>query len=65
MRFTDINKSYNELFPQTPKTKPVKVIETPVGDIVEEEHEETPVVIEDTEERESNGSTGTSQPDNE
>lgn len=72
MRFIDYTTSYNELYPQTPKTKPVKVIETPVGNVVEEVHEEvkevheeeTPVILEEKG-IEENGSTGINQPDNE
>lgn len=68
MRFTDYTTSYNELYPQAPKTKPVKVIETPVGNVVEEVHEEvkevheeeTPVILEEQETVE-NGNGGSNQ----
>jgi len=69
MRFNDYKNSYDELFPQTPKTKPVMVIETPVGNVVEEEHDEqttveTPVIIEEKE-IENNGSSGIGESNNE
>ena len=45
MRMKDFAKAYNEMFPRT-ETKPVEIIETPVGDkVVEKEVDETPVVL--------------------
>lgn len=68
MRFNDYKNSYDELFPQIPKTKPVTVIESPVGNVVEEEHDEheteTPVIIEEKE-IENNGSSGIGESNNE